>query len=65
MAASTRRYVIWFTGNNWEERAYLEEVDAAMFVETFADDAGSSRYTWFITDEIGREILIDKGVVSL
>lgn len=59
------RYVIWFNGNNWESQSFMEVEDAAEFVSRFEERDDSNRYVWFITDTVGREILIDKEVVSL
>lgn len=59
------RYALWFNGNNWEERIFQEEVDAAMFVETFLENGETQAFVWFITTKEGRDILIEKGVVAL
>jgi hypothetical protein len=57
------RYVIWFNGNNWESKEFMEVYDAEEFVGSLEEQ--NFNYTWFITTEIGKEILIDKGVVYL
>jgi hypothetical protein len=54
-------YAIWFNGNNWEIQPFMEIIDAATFAEGFADTG----YTIFLTNEAGRELLIDKEVIFL